>query len=302
MSPSLPRLLAEGSAPGKLILFGEHAVVYGHPAIAAAVGLRSTVKLWEHDGPTRIRRSAFHDERLRLAVEQALPGRGLAVDIDSELPPGRGMGSSASIAVAMVRAGATLAGERLDGEELFQRSLALERIFHGHPSGVDNAVSLRGGLLRYRKGPPLDIEPIALAEPLHAVILDSGSAGSTAALVARVRSARPGVEPVLDAIGRLVEGVPALLAAPEALGSAMDENHLLLRRLGVSTPELDELCALARSCGALGAKLSGAGGGGVVLALIAPQRQPALLAAAKDRGIRAFAVTLPAPSQRPESR
>ena len=288
--------LAAGSAPGKLILFGEHAVVYGHPAIAAAVGLRSTVSLWLHAGATHLRNSSFHDDRLRQAVAQCLPAHGLAVDIASELPPGRGMGSSASIAVAMVRAAAGLAGESPSQDELFERSLQLERIFHGQPSGVDNAVALRGGLLLYRKGPPLEVEPCPVARPLNVVILDSGSVGSTAALVARVAAARPGVDPVLERIGTLVDRAASVLDDAQALGCAMDDNHALLRELGVSTPVLDELCALARRHGALGAKLSGAGGGGVVVALVEPDTQCALLAAAQRRAIHAFPVRLPASS------
>jgi mevalonate kinase len=288
--------LAQGSAPGKLILFGEHAVVYGHPAIAAAVGLRSTVRLHRHGGPTHIRRSSFRDERLQQAVARALPPQGLAVDIASELPPGRGMGSSASIAVAMVRAAVALAGERPDADLLFERSLALERIFHGQPSGVDNAVSIRGGMVRYRKGPPLVLQPIAVQQPLELVVLDSGRTGSTASLVAQVRAARPAVDPILDAIGALVERLGELGDDPATLGAAMDENHALLRQLGVSDDTLDGLCAFAREHGALGAKLSGAGGGGVVLAWTPRERQAGLLAAAAQRGIRAFPVTLPAPS------
>jgi len=291
-----------GSAPGKLILLGEHAVVYGHPAVAAAVDLRSTVTLTPAVGATRIRRSSFQDQRLQRAVARALPPEGLAVDISSELPPGRGMGSSASIAVAMVRAAASLRGERPDRATLFERSLELERIFHGEPSGVDNAVALRGGLLRFRRGPPLELEALEPGRPLHLVILDSGSAGSTAAMVASVRAAMPGVEPSLAAIGALVERSCGLLDQPRALGEAFNENQALLRQLGVSTPALDELCELARRHGALGAKLSGAGGGGVVIALVEPTRQPGLLRAAQRRGLLAFPVTLPTssgPMERP---
>ncbi len=300
MSLVLDRPLAVGSAPGKLILFGEHAVVYGQTAIAAAVGLRSTVSLWHHDGPTHIRNSSFDDFRLRRAVSMALPAHGIAVDIGSELPPGRGMGSSASIAVAMVRAAAALAGEQPEREALFERSLALERIFHGTPSGVDNAVALSGGLLRFRRGPPLELEPLELAQPLHLVVLDSGSPGSTAELVAAVRAARPRVDRVLDAIGRLAEQATGLLDDHKALGNAMNDAQAMLVLLGVSTPRLSELCSLARDAGALGAKLSGAGGGGVVVALAEPDTVPAILAAAGRREVPAFALQLPIPSASPE--
>lgn len=302
MSQRVLRPLAQGSAPGKLILFGEHAVVYGHTAIAAAVGLHSTVALWPCAGPTHLRRSSFDDLRLRQAVSLALPTDGLAVDIVSELPSGRGMGSSASIAVAMVRAAAQLTGECADSDILFERSLALERIFHGHPSGVDNAVALHGGLLRYRKGPPLELEPLTLPRPLHLVVLDSGSPGSTAELVAAVRAARPRVDGTLDAIGQLAEQAAGLLDDPQALGNAMCDAQALLVLLGVSTPRLRELCELARGAGALGAKLSGAGGGGVVVALAQPDTVPAVLAAARQRDIPAFALEVPIPSSKLESR
>ena len=296
MSQIGPRPLAQGSAPGKLILFGEHAVVYGHTAIAAAVGLRSTVSLFAADGPTHIRHSSFHDFRLRRAVAMTFPAEGLAVDIHSELPPGRGMGSSASIAVAMVRAAAALNGELPDEDEQFERSLVLERIFHGTPSGVDNAVAVREGLLRFRRGPPLEIVALTIAAPLHLVILDSGSAGSTAEQVARVRQARPEADRWLGVIGREVEDALGALDDPQALGVLMCAAHESLRRLGVSTPKLDALYWLARRAGALGAKLSGSGGGGVVIALATRDSVPAILAAASKRDVPAFAVEIPAPS------
>lgn len=285
-------VLAEGRAPGKLILLGEHAVVYGHTAIAGAVGLTTTVRLSASDGPTRLGDSTVRDARLQRALALALPAEGLRVDIDSALPTGRGMGSSAAVAVALVRAAAALAGEALDAETLFQRSLALERVFHGQPSGVDNAVVAAGGLLRFRRGPPLQIEPLALAHPLTVVVLDSGGPGDTAAMVAAVRARRPAVDPVIEAIGALVEQAGGLLDRPRELGAALDENHALLRRLGVSTPALDELCAMARAHGALGAKLSGSGGGGVVMALVAEGAEACLLDAARRARVPALCAHL----------
>jgi mevalonate kinase len=100
------------------------------------------------------------------------------------------------------------------------------------------------------------------------------------------------VDPVLESIGALVERAGGLLGQPEALGEAMDENHALLRLLGVSTPALDDLCGLARAHGALGAKLSGSGGGGVVVALVAQGGEARLLRAACDRGIPALCARL----------
>jgi mevalonate kinase len=161
---------------------------------------------------------------------------------------------------------------------------------------VDHAVSALGGAVSYRRlpeGPQL--LPLGLpALPL--IVLDSGRAGDTAQMVAGVAARLPGVEPQLQAIGALVPQVRALLqqTRPDlpALGEALLHNQDLLRQIGVSTPELDQLVALALSAGALGAKLAGAGGGGVVLALCPePDR---LLQAARRAGVRAFSVELAA--------
>ncbi len=295
MSPA-PRsaLLASGSAPGKLILFGEHAVVYGYPALAGAADLDTTVSLFPGQGPTRLTRVPLRSEQVERAVARFLPPTGLEVEIRTQLPIGRGMGSSASLSVALVRAAAALQRRSWTEQELFDRSLELERIFHGHPSGVDNAVVLHGGLIRFQRGPPLEITPLALPRPLPLVILDSGSTGDTAALVAGVRAQRPAIDPQLARIGALADEACGALHDLPALGSLMNRNHALLRAVGVSSLRLDELAQLARQHGALGAKLSGAGGGGVVLALAPGERRAALLRAAERAGIRAFAAQLSA--------
>jgi mevalonate kinase len=278
-----------GFGRGKLILAGEHAVVYGHPAIAFAVdrGVRVTVAPTE--GPTRVEPA---DARLSEALRVVLPDRGFTVALHSDLPIGRGMGSSAAIAVGLVRAAAEALGERLGAEAEWERAFAIERVFHGTPSGIDQAVSARGGALLYRKGPPIAIQALPCPS-WRVVVLDSGSCGETRALVQGVRDRRPAVDPALDAIGALVPRVQAALHDPAALGPLLTENHRLLREIGVSTPALDELVALALRAGARGAKLAGAGGGGVVLALV---DDPApLLAAARAAGVPAF-VTGPCPA------
>ena len=122
--------------------------------------------------------------------------------------------------------------------------------------------------------------------PADIVVLDSGDAGDTAVLVSAVASRRPDIDPVLDRIGRLIEPAIEALDDPAALGALLTENHALLGELGVSTPALDDLVSLALEHGAHGAKLSGAGGGGVVLALI--EHADPLLHAAHARGIRAI--------------
>lgn len=137
-------MTASGTGRGKLLLCGEHAVVYGHPAIAFAVDRRTTVTLTERPGPTEIC-SVHADERLLAALAGVVEPEGLRVEVSTDLPVGRGMGSSAALAVALVRARAALAGEAPDPDEVYERAMPIERAFHGNPSGVDVAVSARGG-------------------------------------------------------------------------------------------------------------------------------------------------------------
>lgn len=277
-------MIATGRGSGKLILCGEHAVVYGHPAIALAVDRGTTVVLRERPGPTGPGVSDVDDARLRAALLAVLPAEGFAVDVATDLPIGRGMGSSAALAVALVRADAARRGETPSFDDLFQRAFPVERVFHGDPSGVDHGVSLHGGVVRYlRAGPTFTHLP---TPSWRLVVLDSGSAGDTAAMVAAVRAR--GVPDVLARIGALVSDAERHLGDPVSLGELLDENHALLQQIGVSTPALDGLVRLARAAGAFGAKLAGAGGGGVVIALV---DDPApVLAAARGAGVTAFPV------------
>ena len=276
---------AIGRGHGKLILSGEHAVVYGHPALAMAVDLGTTVTLTEHDGPTRPGDCAFVDERLLAALALVLPAHGLQVHIHSELPVGRGMGSSAALAVALVRAFASLNHEPVSDDEAFRRAFTIEQVFHGTPSGLDHAVSSRGGVLRFVRGDPPTVTQLD-PPPWTVVALDSGSAGDTAVLVAGVRSRRPGIDPVLDRIGALTDEVVTHLNDLDTVGPLLTENHRLLQQIGVSTDTLDALVELSLGAGARGAKLSGAGGGGIVIAAV---DDPAhLLGVAARLGIRAW--------------
>ena len=280
-------------ASGKLILCGEHAVVHGHPALAFAVSLGTTVRLVPHDGPTGVIGGAA-DSTLQHALITALGEHGWQVQIDSTLPMGRGMGSSAALATALVRARALAQGEFLSREAQFDAAMGLELIFHANPSGVDVAVSVRGGVLRYQRDAQGEPQVSALTCPdWQVVVLDTGVAGHTARLVAEVSARRPGIDPYLHRIGMLVEQAAQHLHDPAVLGPILNENQAMLDQIGVSTPEVDALVSLARGHGALGAKLSGAGGGGVVMALV---HDPApLLDAAASAGVPAWACR-PAPA------
>ncbi len=273
-----------GFGYGKLILCGEHAVVYGHPAIAFAVDLRTEVTLTPCPGPTSVW-ARPDDSRLLEAVKTLLGEEGHEVRIVSSLPLGRGMGSSAALGVALVRAAADLAGEDLDPDSTYRRAMPCERIFHGNPSGLDVAVSIRGGCIHFTRGEPPSLLPLRPG-PWRVVVLDTEEVGDTAALVASVAAGRPGVDPTLHAIGALVGRCVDSLGDARRLGPLLTENHLLLAALGVSTSHLDDLVRLALEAGALGAKLSGAGGGGVAFALADSDRTTEQIReAAVQRGV-----------------
>ncbi len=269
-----------GHGAGKLILAGEHAVVHGHPAIAFAVSLGTTVRLERIEGPTEVV-SHVSDEVLTRAVRHAVGAWGSRVHLHTSLPIGRGMGSSAALSVALVRAAAARDGRALDEAETIEAAMPLERIFHADPSGLDVVVSVRGGLLRFTRGRPPELTPLPLPG-WQVVVLDSEAVGVTSELVAGVGRRRPKIDPALDRIGALVDDAAEVLHDTAALGELLDENHALLGEIGVSTPRLDELVQLARRAGARGAKLSGAGGGGVVLALV-DDPEPVLRAAKAHR-------------------
>ena len=247
-----------GRAPGKVILLGEHAVVYGYRAIAAAVDLCTVVKLRDRPGKLTIESSKIEDNRLLPALATLLPAEGIGVSIKSDLPIGCGMGSSAALAVATVRALAAREGRVAGFAECYEKGFALEKVFHGNPSGLDHAVSAIGGPVVYRRGEPA--ESLPFPKPIRLVVANTGVPGNTADMVANVRARNPEAE--LLRLGALAEMAAARLATGQSIGEFMHEAHRLLRRIGVSTPALDELCRAMTSAGATGAKLAGAGGGG----------------------------------------
>lgn len=275
-----------GSGRGKLILCGEHAVVYGWPALAFGTSLETRVTLRDRPGPTDVAAGCFRDARIVDALVAELGPDGVEVDVQSDIPVGRGMGSSAALAVALARAAAARRGDAPTDDAIDAAALRIERTFHGTPSGIDGAVAARGGLVAFRRteaGPVIErLSP----PPWSVVVLDSGCAGDTRVMVDGVRSRRPGVDDALARIGALVEDIRTVLPDVDAVGPRLVENHFLLREIGVSTPDLDALVSIALRSGASGAKLSGAGGGGVVIAV---GRDPdRIVQGAMQHGIPAF--------------
>jgi mevalonate kinase len=268
---------------GKVILLGEHAVVYGKPALAAGIerGVSARVRAFDRmllaiEPWGREVVPAADDElgRAFAAVLAEQPGDVPDVRIDAvvDLPAGAGLGCSAAIGVAVVRAIAAAANDTPTDAEVARRAFAWERVFHGNPSGVDNTMAAHGGIAFYRKGEAL--EPLRVKAPISLVVGDSGESSSTKTTVADVARQyerdRPRVEKSLDAIEALVTNARLAIEAGDlaALGQLMDMNHALLSGWMLSTERLEEMIAAARGAGALGAKLTGGGGGGCMIALV----------------------------------
>ena len=273
---------------GKIILFGEHAVVYGVPALAVPVPRHLTLSISEQDdGPLfeapcwevslKIGHPEAATERLDLALQRAIelcPSEvgALRLLVDSDIPRSAGMGSSAALSVALVRGLAGFTGETLSIEEEIKRALEIEKVFHGKPSGVDHsAVTLDRPIVFIKDQPPQTQLP--LAKPLNFVVGVVGNHGETAGRVmslAERREALPQIHADLfEAIGQVANRALRALGQgdPRLLGSLMDLNQGLLNALGVSSAATEQAVFAARAAGALGAKLSGAGGGGAMLAL-----------------------------------
>jgi len=293
-------LPARGRAVGKVILLGEHAVVYGRPALAAGLGVGLEVEVREGEGPA-VESDVEDDGRARRLVEEAAaivgldPSR-LVVRVRSELPAGAGLGSSAALSIAVLRGLARAGGRRLTSEEELAHGRRLEAIFHGHPSGIDPAAAALGTCFRFVRGEPPEVTPLRLARPLRLVIALGDRPRSTGAAVgglrARWEADRARHERLFDDVASVVEaGARAASAGDLAtLGEAFRANQALLRELGVSAAAVEERVAAAEGAGALGAKLTGGGAGGAAIAVAAePERVAATL---RTRGARTMVVEI----------
>ena len=282
-----------GFAPGKLILSGEHSVVYGHQAIAMAVHRGLSITLKSIDAPSR-----FHLDNPLLwnIFQHFIPAHGLEIHVESSLPMGRGMGSSAALSIAFLRALANHNHEIPTFEDLYQKGMEIEGYFHGNPSGVDHTVSALGKTILYQKGTPPKIQPLQI-QPISLLILDSGSAGNTGEQVQKVAEHfhLSKIQNALQRMGQCTKDILSSLCGEEQnledLGRLFTENHQLLKQIGVSTPKLDHMVNEALDFGALGAKLSGAGGGGIIMALFPKEHsEQALISHFTQLGYHPFMV------------
>ncbi len=296
--------------PGKVILLGEHGVVYGHPALVAPLpfgvtALASPAARCALEAPKELRpaqRKALAAAFERLA---ALTGRpAVKVRLASELPVSMGLGSSAALSVACARVLFEAAGKRASDNQVIAAALEMEKEFHGTPSGVDHTCSAVGTLIQYRKKPGATlgkVRKVSARRPLGVLVAIAGARIGTKATVGALRERRARwparYDRLFRGIAALVEDATAAVEAGdlESLGDAMNLNHGLLCALGLSSPGLDTLVHRLRAEGALGAKLTGAGGdGGAVIALF--HDPAAAVTHLSKEGVRCFASHLAGPT------
>ncbi|HEX5943826.1 MAG TPA: mevalonate kinase [Anaerolineales bacterium] len=286
--------MTTSSAPGKVILFGEHAVVYGRPALAVPVTyVHADVEVLESPRPgiwIEAPDVNLHAELNTLPSDHPVASvihnflffsrvsrfPNLEIKIMSTIPVASGLGSGAAVTVALTRALAAHLHHAMTEEEVNAFTYEIEKLHHGTPSGIDNTVITYARPVYFVKDQP--IETFQVGKPFTIVIADTGIPAPTKESVGDVRrlwmNDRSRWETIFDKIGEISFTARRAIEAgrPELLGDLMNENHAVLKTLTVSSPELDRLVEAARSAGALGAKLSGGGRGGNIIALVEPEK------------------------------
>jgi len=304
-------------APAKVILFGEHAVVYGQPAIAMPVTrVNATARILPlidaPQGQIQVQAPDIQlDKKLtdlpedhplaaaiRLTLTAIAPVHlpSLSVQISSTIPVAAGMGSSAATSVAIIHALSTFFGAHLSSEQISDLAFEVEKLHHGTPSGIDNNVIAHQQPVYFIKDQP--IEFLKINHPTHWIVADTGEKTPTREAVAGVREryqADPAAySPILSAIGEITRQAREPLASGDLalLGPLLNENQDQLRMLGVSCDSLDGLIAAALQAGAFGAKLSGGGLGGNIISLANPENAQSIAAALEQAGARHVITTI----------
>ena len=292
------------SAPGKIILFGEHAVVFGRPALAVPVtqvhadvevldadragiwldapeiNLQAELNTLPSDHPIA---AIIHNF---LFLSRVTPFPHLDIKITSTIPVASGLGSGAAVTVALTRALSSHFNHSMKDDEINAFAYEIEKLYHGTPSGIDNTVVTYAKPVYYIKGLPSprrrraggEVETFKVGSPFTIVIGDTGISAPTKESVGDVRKLweadKARWENIFDQVGEIAKQARHSIESGtwEMLGELMNQNHALLQEMTVSSPELDKLVSEARNAGALGAKLSGGGRGGNMIALVEPER------------------------------
>jgi len=306
------------SAPGKIIIFGEHAVVYGRPAIAipvTQVNAKAVITPNPLSPPGKIRVVA-PDIALMADLDQLPAGHPLATSIrcvlaslkisrppsltlrvTSTIPLAAGLGSGAAVSVAIIRALSAFLGHPFPDDQVSELSFQVEKIHHGTPSGIDNSVITYGKPVFFARGKP--IEFLEVTHPFMLVIGDTGVRSPTVEVVADVRqrwlTESNLMERLFDAAGAVaLEGRQAVEGGDyPLLGQLMNRNHAILQEMNVSSLDLDRLVEASLVAGAVGAKLSGGGRGGNMIALVTPESSAKVIDAIQANGaVRTIVTTV----------
>jgi mevalonate kinase len=309
-------MISRATAPAKIILFGEHAVVYNQPAIAIPISnirAQAEIETSLNPGvtiiagdlgemiPVNIDIESVDNalaQTVRLVLQRLeIQPQGLVIHLHSQIPMASGMGSGAAVSTALARALSEALGHPLENDVLNEIIYEVEKMHHGTPSGIDNTVIVYERPVYYVR--EQDIKPVIVGTPFHLIIGDTGQGALTKIAVGAVRALLESdpvhIQPVIEQIGELTRLAQEALEEGdfERVGSLMNENHSLLQTLTVSSPELDHLVQAARDAGALGAKLSGGGRGGNMIALVTPDTAEQVKTAIMQAGaVRIFETTL----------
>jgi len=278
--------MGKGSGFGKVILFNEHFVVYGVPAIVSAISMSTTAKVeriddkfefYDNRGATPNYKKDKMDHQ-RDSIEYIfnamnLKKDGLRIELAGDLYAASGVGASAASCAAMARALSDEFGLDYTDEEINRVAYEGEKGYHGTPSGIDNTAATFGGLIWFKKGETDVMERMNLKKPVNIVMGNTGVVANTKAAVAGVGERKEAFPEKYGKIFRSAEelafkGRDAIKAFDlNALGSLMNDNHKLLQDIEVSNNDLDLLVDIAREEGAIGAKMTGGGLGGYMVAL-----------------------------------
>ena len=279
----------EGIGFGKAILFNEHFVVYNIPAIVSAIGKYTSARVEPIGGSgwkindNRKATPRYKEDKIdqqkdsinkiidKLGID--LSSEGVEITLEGNLFCASGIGASAASCVAIAKALSKHFDLGLDNEEINDVAFEGEKGYHGTPSGIDNTASTFGGLIWFEKGENNTMEKISIPNPIEVVIGNTGKVANTTAAVAGVRQRRDEYKEKYDQIFNRAENIAYLAKDAlidedyQELGKLMNENHKLLQQIEVSSRELDFMVKLARNSGAFGAKLTGGGLGGNMIAL-----------------------------------
>lgn len=254
------------SAPAKLILSGEHSVVYGQPALVAAITQRLFVKIQKtkgktkiitHENPNLIYHALYNVIPQKIGINIAQEINHLQIKINSQIPSCRGLGSSAALAVALTKALLLWFDQKRSKKFVNQIAYEIEKKQHGQPSGVDNSASLYGGLILFRKG---KIKSLRIPHFPPFILLDSGRASeSTGTMVKLVKARQLKNKKLITALGQITKKIISNLKNPASLKPLITQNERLLEELGVVGPKAQRIIRSIEDFGAA-AKICGAGG------------------------------------------